>query len=81
MSCELLTVHHVAQILAVMVPGFSPFLSFLGVIIEGMAKQKSSLSHINSTQSTGIHIVQTQGKHGCSRLCVFHRGALPQERP
>lgn len=77
MPCELLTAHHVAQILADMVPGFSPLLSFLGVIIEGMAMQKSSLSHINSTQGNGIHTVQTQGKH----LRALTSVCLPQGCP
>lgn len=73
-ACELLIAHHVTQILADVVPGFSPLLSFLGIIIEGMATQKSSLSHISSTQGTGIDSVQTQGKHGRS-VCVSSTGA------
>lgn len=76
MPCELPTAHHVTQILADMVPGFSPLLSLLGVVIEGMGMQKSSLSHINSTESTGMYIVQTQREH----LWVLTSVCLPQER-
>lgn len=82
MPCELPTAHHVAQILADMVPGFSHLLSLLGVVIEGMTMQKSSCPTLTVPRALGCIQSKPKGNtYRRSRLCVFHRGVLPQERP